>query len=99
MHTKLNPCSTEQVVEHNITQFNARPQLPHSCKVCVRTFRNTHAFDFKVEGGAARDVIAGTAVAVAEGGWDDQVTLLADAHAHNTLIPSFDHLAFLSHND
>ena len=48
--------------------------------------------DVEVEGGAARDHVAGALLAVTQLRRHNQLPLLADAHALDALVPTADHL-------
>ena len=48
------------------------------------------------EGGAARDLLPGAGVAVAEVGGDHQLPLLSDTHPQQALVPSLDNLNMMN---
>lgn len=53
---------------------------------------NLHEFRFEDQRGVRWDFVAGARFTVAQLWRNDQATLLADAHAQQTLIPAFDNL-------
>merc|ERR1719494_275396 len=54
--------------------------------------QNFNQLDFKVESSSTRDDVTSTLVSIAKSRRDDQLPLLTDAHAQDSLVPALDHL-------
>lgn len=61
-------------------------------KFSVSTGANLNQLRFENKSSAGWDCIAGTLAAVCQFGWNDEASMLADAHAQQSLVPAFNYL-------